>query len=82
MDIKKEFLELKGFSRINLFTMTKCYSPYLVHQLGGLIETTQDSLVQRGVGLSEESLFSILGDIVLKLNIAKFTHRIKEHYTL
>jgi len=49
MDIKKEFLELKGFSRTNLFSMKKFYefySPYLVHQLGGLIENPQDTIVQ------------------------------------
>jgi predicted nuclease of restriction endonuclease-like (RecB) superfamily len=76
-DIKKEFPELRGFSRTNLFSMKKFYefySPYLVHQAGGLIENAQDKLVQLPVGLiknhqdtivqlgvelSEESLFSI-----------------------
>ncbi|KIM05649.1 MAG: hypothetical protein KN64_02125 [Sulfurovum sp. AS07-7] len=61
-DIKKEFPQLKGFSRTNLFSMKKFYefySPYLVHQAGGLIENTQDKIVQLGAELSEESLFSI-----------------------
>lgn len=61
-DIKKEFPELKGFSRTNLFSMKKFYefySPCLVHQLGGIIENHQETIVQLEVELSEESLFSI-----------------------
>lgn len=61
-DIKKEFPQLKGFSRTNLFSMKKFYefySPCLVHQLGGIIENHQETIVQLEVELSEESLFSI-----------------------
>lgn len=61
-DIKKEFPQLKGFSRTNLFSMKKFYefySPYLVHQAGGLIENPQNQIVQLCGGQLEDILFSI-----------------------
>jgi len=44
-DIKKEFPQLKGFSRTNLFGMKQFYefySTYLVHQASGVIENPLD----------------------------------------
>ncbi len=61
-DIKKEFPDLKGFSRTNLFSMKKFYefySPYLVHRDGGLIENKEQQIVQLCGGLMEDVLFSI-----------------------
>ncbi len=61
-DIKKEFPELKGFSRTNLFSMKKFYefySPYLVQLPVGLIENKSEEIVQLYGGQIEDILFSI-----------------------
>jgi len=61
-DIKKEFPELKGFSRTNLFSMKKFYefySPDLVQLRVGLIENPQNQIVQLCGGQLEDILFSI-----------------------
>lgn len=46
-DLKKEFPDTCGFSRINLFSMRKFYLFYynseLVHQLGGQIENESEN---------------------------------------
>lgn len=61
-DIKKEFPDIKGFSRTNLFHMKKFYqfySPHLVHHDGGLVKNDTKKLVQRSGGLNNDILFSI-----------------------
>ncbi|MGM0518575.1 MAG: PDDEXK nuclease domain-containing protein [Campylobacterota bacterium] len=61
-DIKKEFPNLKGFSRTNLFSMKKFYefySPYLVQRRVGLIENVENKIVQPKVGKLENILFTI-----------------------
>lgn len=61
-DLKKDFPDLQGFSRTNLFYIKKFYEFYaceLVQLPVGLIQSEENRIVQRGVGLLDEILFTI-----------------------
>lgn len=61
-DLKKEFPNLQGFSRTNLFYIKKFYEFYndtLVQRSVGLIQNPTNTIVQQEVGQLEEILFTI-----------------------